>query len=294
MFFLIIFLGCEFMDFSVIGGDIRQVSLANRLFRLGHNVTVFCVDRENLVEGVKTADSLNECLKNAKYVILPLPLSADNEKINNTDITLKEFFSNINKNMLVFGGKISNEAYQLSPYTIIDYYVKEELQIKNAVLTAEGAVMEAIKNTYKALKDCKVLITGYGRISRALSKLLRAFDCSITISARKEKDLAWIEAEGFTAVNTEKLSNLNEYDVIFNTVPAHIIPDELLDTIDKNAVIIELASKPYGFDTELAEKNGVRFVIASSLPGKTAPISASDILCDTILNIISRRCSYGT
>ena len=45
---------------------------------------------------------------------------------------------------------------------------------------------------------------------------------SITVSARKPEDLAWIEIYGYTPVLTGRLSDYQGFDFIFNTIPSMI------------------------------------------------------------------------
>ena len=51
--------------------------------------------------------------------------------------------------------------------------------------------------------------------------------------------------------------------------------------------MIDLASKPGGIDFDAARELGVNTIWALSLPGKVAPISAGQIICDTIHNILT-------
>ena len=43
-------------------------------------------------------------------------------------------------------------------------------------------------------------------------------------------------------------------------------------------LIIDLASAPGGVDYEIAEKLGIKAILASALPGKVAPDTASDYI----------------
>lgn len=52
-----------------------------------------------------------------------------------------------------------------------------------------------------------------------------------------------------------------------------------------DALVIDLASKPGGVDLNAAKEYGVKTVWALSLPGRVAPISAGDIIKQTVLNI---------
>ena len=67
---------------------------------------------------------------------------------------------------------------------LVNYMAAEELTLKNALLTAEGAVSLLISGYDGALFDSTAVITGYGRIARYLARLLQAFRCRVTIAAR--------------------------------------------------------------------------------------------------------------
>lgn len=89
------------------------------------------------------------------------------------------------------------------------------------------------------------------------------------VEARKYADLAMIEGHGYEPLPLGELKNhIHEFDIIFNTVPSMILDRELLKNVKKDALIIDLASKPGGVDFEAAKDYGVRVIWALSLPGK--------------------------
>ena len=67
----------------------------------------------------------------------------------------------------------------------------------------------------------------------------------------------YVKLENFT----DKSANI---DVIINTVPALIFDEGRLERFNRNSILIDLASAPYGVSDKLAEKynyntNGVKF-----------------------------------
>jgi len=48
-------------------------------------------------------------------------------------------------------------------------------------------------------------------------------------------------------------------------------------------------AKPGGVDFEAAEKCGLRAILASGLPGKVAPVSAGEIVFETVCDMLSER-----
>ncbi|MBQ8670514.1 MAG: dipicolinate synthase, partial [Oscillospiraceae bacterium] len=63
----------------------------------------------------------------------------------------------------------------------------------------------------------------------------------------------------------------------------------VLAALPRDAVVIDLASKPGGVDFDTARQMGVKTIWALSLPGKVAPISSGEAIKDTILNILDER-----
>jgi len=60
----------------------------------------------------------------------------------------------------------------------------------------------------------------------------------------------------------------------------------LLRKVNKDCLLIDLASKPGGIDFEKAKEMGLKTIWALSLPGKVAPVTAAKFIKDTISNII--------
>lgn len=155
-----------------------------------------------------------------------------------------------------------------------DYYDREDVLLRNAAITAEGAIALAMERREQTLLGSRVLILGFGRIARALAPRLRALGAEVTVYARSEAQRALAECLGCRAL--ESLPEKPEgYSILFNTVPAPLLPGAA-----EGALNIELASAPGGF----RDASGV--VIARGLPGKAAPLSAAEALLGPILAII--------
>ena len=175
------------------------------------------------------------------------------------------------------------KAYpQLADCEVYDYSAKEEFAVANALLTAEGAVEIAMNEYEGTIFDSKCLVCGFGRIGKMLAKMLKSLNAQVTVSARNEVDFAYIEALGCKHINTNALKSVKGYDLVFNTIP---VSDLLMNT-DRNTIIIDLASLPGGVDFEAARRYKTDAVRALSLPGRTAPKAAGEIIRKTIFNII--------
>ena len=116
------------------------------------------------------------------------------------------------------------------------------------------------------------------RIAKKLCRILKALGALVYVFARRESVQEQIVADGYTCASVSFCKNC---DIIINTVPAVIFTNDIISTIKSDAEIIELASAPYGFE------NMDRVKLASGLPGKILPLSASKIIYDTIVPYLS-------
>ena len=155
-----------------------------------------------------------------------------------------------------------------------DYYQREEVLLRNAAITAEGAIALAMERSERTLLGSRVLILGGGRISQALALRLRALGAEVTVYARRRDQRALAACLGCRT--PESLPERPEgYHIVFNTVPAPLLPRGA-----EGALNIELASDPGGF------RDPAGVVTARGLPGKAAPLSAAEALLEPILSII--------
>lgn len=157
---------------------------------------------------------------------------------------------------------------------VIDNYTQNDLfKQKNAYPTAEGALCIALSNTDKVLSDCVCVITGNGFVSKALENLLLKLDVKTYVCARRNARYGFCDIPSFNP------------DFIFNTVPAKVLDESILEKV-KSSVIIELASAPYGLDFTTAENLGIKVIKAGGLPGKMFPETAGKILYEVISEVI--------
>ncbi len=291
----------EFIDnavFAVVGGDLRQTRLASALAVSGYTVYGVCLgDGEYLSDAVLRTDDLEQALHECNVIILPLPATLDGRTVNSVfgarSIPLADCVRFARSDAVILGGMLSDELMSLAGkcgVAAIDYARRDEFAVLNAVPTAEGAVGIAMAERSSVIRGSRCLVAGYGRVGRALSALLHAMGASVSVSARRPRDLAAIETSGMEPVHISELARrAGEYEVVFNTVPAMIFGEDILRALRRDCLVIDLASKPGGVDLGTAKRLGLRAIWALSLPGKVAPITAGDIIRDTVLNILRER-----
>jgi len=290
----------EKKKYTVIGGDLRNVILAKLLKEEGNQVFIHGFSKYEgfgnyaFDDDFNEVNNLTEAIDDSDVIIGPLPCSLDNETINTTfhneKIYLNEIFKSMKKNQLFTAGLISEKILQLAEiYSVyaIDYFKRDEMAVLNAIPTAEGAIQIAMEELPFTLHGSNTMVLGFGRVGKTLAKTLYGIGAKVYVEARNYSDIAWIRNYGYQPV---LLSNLDEYlpdmAVIFNTIPHIILDKDRLLKLNKNCLVIDLASKPGGVDLESAKSLGIKTIWALSLPGKVAPLTAAEIIRDTIYNII--------
>lgn len=140
---------------------------------------------------------------------------------------------------------------------------------ENAYITAHCAVRLAMQVLPATLRDCKVLVIGWGRIGKCLAVLLKSLEAQVTVAARKETDRGMLQALGYQSCDIFHLQEEN-YRIIFNTVPVMVLPQS-----PKGCIKIDLAStRGIGGDD---------VIHARGLPGKDAAEASGELIARRIL-----------
>lgn len=278
-------------NIAVLGGDFRQIRLAELLKEDGWNVVTWGLEQGNGPNPVPL-----DCAVCCDIIILPLPVLRGrnlNLPLTDTVITPDELWRRLRPEQILLGGAVGSWSGEIEAeygLAVQDYYEREDVQIANAVLTAEGAIMRMMEETEYTVQGSKCLVAGYGRIGKALAQRLQALGAVVTVSARRGCDLAWIKACGFRASLMQDLDgNLGDFDVIFNTAPAQIFGAKQLSAVRRDVLLVELASLPGGFEENSVKYNNLTIITERGLPGKTAPLSAARTIKDGIMEMLKEQ-----
>ena len=292
------------MKLALLGGDLRQLSAARVLAQQGFCVSLWGIDAgfEAEKEAFEICENWGEAISGCSALILPLPVSGDGVRINcpllhsPESVKLAKIVDLLPGNTPIFGGRFNpaiKKMIEEKGFRVIDYYEREEFQIKNAVPTAEGAIAFAMSQLPITIAGANIAVVGYGRIGKVLAQKLKCLDANVAVAARKNADLALIESAGMSSLpirirdGKNSLEKLSEgYDVIFNTVPAWVIDESVVAKFSRDAVIIDLASAPGGIDLCAAKEHGLTIHSVQSLPGKYSPKTAGEIVAKTVIHIL--------
>lgn len=252
--------------FLVAGGDLRQIYLAKKL---SQSFKVYTC-------GLGETDTCISQIKNVDVLVLPIIISNDGTYLNapfsESQINLENLTHCLKPDGIVTGGLFTNEISKIftsAGFEVVDYFEREELIIKNCIPTAEGTLQIAMEELPITIFGSKVLMLGYGRVGKATAKLFSTTGAKVTVAVRKYSDIAWCQLNGFETVLIKNISSyLNNFDLIINTIPVKLLNSDMLSTVPKNSLIIDLASKPGGVDFEAAREIGVKVIWALSLPSE--------------------------
>lgn len=261
----------------IIGGDKRFIYLKEMLQK-HYEITPFSDD--------DTLDKLYKGMANADIILLPYPVTFDGSTVNapfrKESISLSHIFSHLKPNhILLTGGKLPGtftDTEQLCK--TYDYSADEELLWANAKLTAEGLLRLIIEELPISLLKTDVAILGGGRVGTETNKLLKNAGCKTTVFGRSTKDFE---------TTIKPLDYFEQYaknfDCVVNTIPKTVLNETEIKALRSSCLILEAASAPYGIDFTAADRHGIKSITASSLPGKTAPKTAAEIICKSVMKI---------
>lgn len=279
--------------FAILGGDLRAAYLAGLLAQEGYKVITAGLDGTDLPPCVTGCTNLPQAVSLADVVVLPVPVTTDGTTLNapfsRVRIPLEQVLGSVSPEQLLLAGGLDDALcapLRARGVYVGDYLKREELALLNSVPTAEGAVQLAMEELPVTIHGSRCLVTGYGRVGTALTRLLHAMGAQVTVAARRCADRARATMDGAQTLDTASLADAGEFDVIFNTVPALLFTAEVLKSLSRTTLLIDLASRPGGVDFAAAAALQMKTVWALSLPGRVAPKSAAEILRRTITNML--------
>lgn len=253
----------------VYGGDLRSQYIEKYFCNKGYIVESFGLTKEE-----------KEPFGGGEYDIAVLGLPAVKDGFVNCPnsqikLSFKDFVSSLKGVWCIAGGRFGNEEISLAQsmgIKIFDYSEDEIFMTENALYTAEGTIAELVLNTKASVNGMKILITGYGRIAKALCNLLSVWPCDITVYARRESQRAICETRKIKTVSN--VLDLTSYDCIINTIPADVFEKKALSGVKKDSVVIDLSQRPGYVNKELCKSLGINLLYLPGIPLKSAPQSA--------------------
>jgi dipicolinate synthase subunit A len=279
-------------DFAVIGGDLRQVYMAEDLTSRGFSVLLYGLENLGSKADIEHAQSLAQAIDSSKVILTPIPFTKNGIHIlsvdSKPDLTPEILCSHLRKDHILYGGCFTDSIKEFCDINQIycnDFMEEEEVTLFNTIATAEGTIAEAIINSNGNLHGSKCLILGYGRCAKTLGEKLKGLCEHIDIAARSPLALSQAKTSSFGAIALSDISdNISHYDYIFNTIPSLVLDRKLLERTKNEVVIIDIASAPGGVDFAAAKELTRNARLSLGLPGKYAPKASAAYLTQYLLS----------
>jgi dipicolinate synthase subunit A len=285
---------------AVLGGDARELRIAERLQQLGHDVRLFGV--EDLPRPpVPLSATSHEAVAAATWVICPGP-GIDGDRLYApfaaAPVLLDEPLlaaSDVTRGGLILGRASATvrALQERMGFRVVETKDERHLAIANATSVSEGLLRLLIERTDRTLREHRIVVIGYGATGAAITDSLLGARCQPVVVARNK--LALERARQVGAIPTPydgRVGAMATADIVINTVPdTGAIPPEAFARLG-SALVVDIASPPGGVDHEAARSAGVDLEWARGL-GSRAPRSSGDIRFRFIEDVLREHDSAG-
>lgn len=212
--------------------------------------------------------------KNLDFIIFPFLGAVDCATYDDS------YFKALNSNTIIFSGVQNAYLSEICKRYDLRYYIManaKSVQLKNAIPTSEGTIAHLITNRIDTVSGSRILVIGYGSCGSDLAKKLIGLGAHVSALIRNKEKENSARMDGVSPVYLDTISDVRNFDIVINTVPSRVLTNEMVDAM--KALIIDISSKPYGFNTDKA-------TILPGIPGKYAIRTAGYILGEYIETIL--------
>ncbi|HAG07703.1 MAG TPA: dipicolinate synthase subunit DpsA [Peptococcaceae bacterium] len=287
---------------AVLGGDARGVYTALELAACGASVQAFGLPLPGTVNSIRLCSKPAEAVVGVNAIVIPLPGLDENGFLHTAtgecpllteeDLRAAPPFSPL---FVGFARRPLKHIAANTGLTLVELVNLDDFAILNSIPSAEGAIQLAMERLPITIHGSQTFVLGFGRTGATLARMLAAIGAHTTVVARNPAARARCLEMGFRTLSFENLPQcIGEADVIFNTVPALVLPQNLLRLVKPDALIIDLASAPGGVDFEAAHHLGIEAFLAPSLPGKVAPKTAGQIFARIVVRLLEENLALGS
>ena len=226
-------------------------------------------------ERVLSASCLGDSF--GRLIVLPIPTARDNKYITGTATTVGEVVAMLDRGVAIAGynipEKITDRAVELG-IRVYDAATDEDFLLKNAELTARGAVGYILTNSKMDIADMSIGVVGYGRIGIRLVRWLLPFGARLTVYTNRPEVAMELCESGVSACLVAGECDCSTLDLLINTAPARQIDEEKLP---RDLKIIDLASG------SIFEPSP-RLIKLSSIPDAFYPETAGRLYAEGIIS----------
>lgn len=282
---------------AVLGGDVREVIMADLLSKDGFDVSTYGLGSaacqylgpEERLAGVAKleANSVLDAVAGRQWLLCPAPGLDEGDVVyapfTRSPISLNESVlraSAVAKGGVVLGRATSSLLALAEAIPTIIYQSKDDeaLRVRVATSAAEGLLALLVGRTDQVLREQRILVLGYGATGSAVADRLVLLGARVTVAARREESLAHAEQRGaLTVAFDDRGAAMADATAIINTVPStSSMPLAVLKELD-GCLVIDLASPPGGTDHPAAQAGGCPVTWIRGVAGERAPRTAGEL-----------------
>jgi len=280
--------------FSIVGGDKRNIFLKELLEDDGHKVKIygFC---DYKTKDLKNSKTLEDAIKDTDFIISSIPFTNKEgwlifAPFSKEVIPYYDILQLMNSKQKLVAGSINKDIMKTAKdkgIEFIDILKNEEINILNAVPTAEGIIKIAIEETEITLCTANIMILGYGRIGSVTAHMLKGMGANVLVVTNRIFDSNRGKSFGHRVIDYSDINDhLMDMDIIINTANNNVINSKNFIYISEDTLLIDVSSPPFGINMEDSFKFGAKTLWARALPGKIAPKSVAMYIRDGLYKII--------
>ncbi len=238
------------------------------------NIEVFGAgDRTRVASRILKESELptGSCVEKIK--LFAVPTSRDGIYVTGTDVTLDSVAEGARRGDFFVGYGFPEKFRTRLSSLGIAYYdaaLDEDFLSENAYITAIGLISYLFGSSLKIPRDEKIGIVGYGRIGKALLRMLLYFEAELTVYTGKRETALELGRLGVSCREFEPpalpLGEISRLDVLINTAPCDF-SECFKGGLPEGLRVLELASGDNFRGVTGVEK-------LPSLPDRMYPVSA--------------------
>lgn len=195
-----------------------------------------------------------------------------------------DFFASLKKGCCLYSFVTNPYLRKMADQYQLNYYAfetNEKVINGNADLTSEAVLAYVIEHRPKRLKGSRVSILGYGHLAKSLISYFQPYAQEMYVVCRNPDYDE--EIQRFAQPSRFEGNDYLKSDIIINTVPVRLLDAPKLSQINKDSLLIDVSSFPYGFDMNDISQLRLNAQILPGLPGKYAYQDAAKLLYYAIM-----------
>lgn len=265
------------MHYAIVGGDRRNLHLKNLLQKKGYIVGIWGFDKINN-DNINLYDALN-----SPTVICGIPFQKNEQlfaPFSSYSVNIHIILRKMKHNQLLIGGNLKGLNINSS---FIDLLTDETFLRKNAALTAKGVIQIITEENNINVYNKNIVIIGNGRIGSTCCDIIANLGAKVYVIVKDISEITSNDTNNF--IKYIMYNDINNYidtaQIIINTPPGEVLTKSHLKFINKEALIIDVSSPPYGISENM--ENSIKILRPHGLPGIVDPLKAASYIMDLLI-----------